>query len=232
MFSGVATTDLLTRLLADATLEEAYAWLCTQRQDYSHNSDVWALRQHWSEVKDGIRRDVAAGTYAFGPVQVYHIDGETRDVWAARDAVVLKALAIVLGEYLTPRLPPTIYHLAGRGGIKGALRQVMGHLTSTSHVMRSDVQSYYASIDHCLLYQHVCAVIPDQRLHALLWDALRCTVCDGGSYREVRRGISRSSPLSPLLGALYLTPLDEAIATSPVRYVRYCAMCATWMTGW
>lgn len=113
MSSGVATTDLLTRLLADATLEEAYAWLCTQRQDYSHNSDVWALRQHWPEVKDLIRREVAAGTYAFALVQVYHIDGETRDVWAARDAVVLKALAIVLGAYLTPRFTP--YYLSSGG---------------------------------------------------------------------------------------------------------------------
>ena len=37
----------------------------------------------------------------------------------------------------------------------------------------------------------------------------------------MRRGIALRSPLSPLLGALYLLPLDRAMAKLDVEYVRY-----------
>ena len=76
----------------------------------------------------------------------------TREVWAALDALVLKATAIVLTRCLEPQLSPDCYHLPGHGGAKAAGRAVAEHLAENTFVFRTDVKSYYASIDHDLLF--------------------------------------------------------------------------------
>jgi RNA-directed DNA polymerase len=143
------------------------------------------------------------------------------EVWSALDALVLKALAIVLTRRLAPHLSPRCTHLAGRGGSKAAGRAVAGHLAANTFVLRSDVKSYYASIDHELLLDQLQPLIPDGRVLALIYQYLRHVVYDDGLYRDVRRGLSRGCPLSPLLGALYLQALDERLAALGLFYVRF-----------
>jgi len=58
------------------------------------------------------------------------------------DALVLKALAIVLGEHLRPHLSERVFHLAGSGGMKAAVRQVAAHPGEHEFVFRTDVKGY------------------------------------------------------------------------------------------
>ena len=55
----------------------------------------------------------------------------------------------------------------------------------------------------------------------LYWQYLKRTETYGGNYWSPNKGISLGCPLSPLIGALYLSPLDRAMAKLPVFYVRY-----------
>jgi hypothetical protein len=73
-------------------------------------------------------------------------DGEEVDLWSARDALVLKALTIVQGDHLP--ISPRRTHVEGHGGAKAAVRQVWERLAENRFVLRTDVKSYYASIDH------------------------------------------------------------------------------------
>ena len=43
----------------------------------------------------------------------------------------------------------------------------------------------------------------------------------GGEFRDIEDGISRGCPISPLLGALYLSSLDNHFANKDVYYIRY-----------
>ena len=36
-------------IASDAVLDEAYAWLCDRRKDYSPHDDVWKLRERWAD---------------------------------------------------------------------------------------------------------------------------------------------------------------------------------------
>ena len=83
--------------------------------------------------------------------------GAEIDLWSARDALVLKALALVLGE----RLPVSrrCVHVKGHGGAKAAVRQVLRRLPEARFVLKTDVASYYASIDHVKLLDRLAAVI-------------------------------------------------------------------------
>ena len=54
-----------------------------------------------------------------------------------------------------------------------------------------------------------------------LWGYLRRYVSDGGEFIDITQGISLGCPLSPLMGALYLKPLDDRMAELGCFYVRY-----------
>lgn len=87
--------------------------------------------------------------------------------------------------------------------------------------MKSDVKVYYASIDHAILFSPIGQYIPDRFVLRLICQYLKRTVCFGGNYRDVTQGISRGCPLSPLMGALYLKPLDDAVAKTFLLYARF-----------
>jgi len=63
--------------------------------------------------------------------------------------------------------------------------------------------------------------IADKRLLNLLRQYMHRSVCRGENYRDIKQGVPLRSPLSPLMGVLYLLPLDQAMARHKIVYVRY-----------
>jgi hypothetical protein len=79
---------------------------------------------------------------SFGTVERFSGSGdeESREVWAAIDALVLKAAAIALSETLGPAFSKQCFHIAGRGGAKAAVRDVDRAALQYPFVFRSDVK--------------------------------------------------------------------------------------------
>ena len=178
---------------------------------------------HWQEVKIDIVQRLRSwrGSYRFSPMRRYVIQGEAVDVWGAQDALVQKAMTIVLEKHLNPLLSQQCYHVAGRGGLKGAVRHVQSGLRLGQFFFRSDVLSYYASLDHNIIRQQFAEVISDKTVLALLDGFLNHLIDKDGLLIENKKGVPRGSALSPLIGAMYLQPLDDAMAKLPVRYCRF-----------
>lgn len=81
-----------------------------------------------------------SGTYRFSLLtRITRTDGEDTDLWSARDALVLKAMALVLGAYLPVSRRCT--HIKGHGGATYAVREVRDHLPDHRFVWRTDVKS-------------------------------------------------------------------------------------------
>ena len=168
-------------LVADDILDAAYDWLCRRRRDYPDDADVWTLRRSWPAVKATLRADLLAGRYRLGLLRrVVNRDGDRLDLWTARDAVVLKALALVL----RPRLPCSqrCTHLKGHGGSAGARRQVRRALPAHRFVLRTDVLEYYASIDHDRLLDRLGEYIRAPRVLRLVDQYLRRCSERGGLF--------------------------------------------------
>ena len=110
---------------------------------------------------------------------------------------------------------------SGRGGLKGAVRSVQSGLRPGQFFFRSDVLSYYASLDHDIIRQQFAAVISDKTVLSLLDGFLNHLIDKDGLLIENKKGVPRGSSLSPLIGAMYLQPLDDAMAKLPVRYCRF-----------
>ena len=214
-------SELIQKIASDSLIDSAYEWLCKRRRDYSHNDEVWNIRFKWSDVKPLLQKSLLAGEYTFSSQIEIKTPERRTELWSAMDALVLKAMSIVLGEHLKPVLSRNCYHLKDHGGEKAAVRTTAKYLKQGQHVMKSDVKSYYASIDHEILFSLLQEYVPDRFVQKLLWQYIRRTVYCDGFYRDVRRGISLGCPLSPLMGALYLKQLDDRMEKTGLFYARF-----------
>ncbi len=188
-------------ITSDDVLDAAYEWLCRRRRNYSAKADVWAFRWSWPREKDEIKDKLRAGTFRFSLLsRVTLKDGKDTDLWSARDALILKAMALVFAKHLPVSRRCT--HLKGHGGAKYAVRKVRDHLPSNRFVLRTDVKSYYASIDHLMLLDQLAVHIRDRRLLNLIGQYLRRTSERGGTFCDYEKGISLGCPLSPLIGGV------------------------------
>ncbi len=183
--------DWIAEVASSAVLDVAFAWLCQRRLDYPGSSDVWNVRRHWPKVKRQLERDLLHGQYRFSPLRRIHAHGECIELWEALDALVLKALAMVLGRTLN--FHRSCYHLPGKGrekrGTKAAVRHICSRLPSNQFVFRSDVKSYYASIDHGVLLSLVRQHIGDPIVLGLIGQYL-----NRGPGLSVRHGNPRHQP--------------------------------------
>ena len=161
------------------------------------------------------------GQYRFDALDEIRLADGPRTIWKAQDALVLKAMAMVLTESLKPHLSKNCVHVKSHGGAKQAVRKIAQNLQPGQFVMRSDVKGYYASIDHFILMQQFCDWVDDRSVRLLFWQHLKRVITLGGTYRDVEKGLSLGYPLSPLMGALYLSPMDKAVEKLGLFYVRY-----------
>jgi len=211
---------LLADITSDEVLDSAYDWLCRRRREYSANSDVWAFRRRWPREKEEIKDELHAGRYRFSLLsRITRKEGDEIDLWSARDALVLKALALVLAKHLPVSRRCT--HLKGHGGANYAVREVRNHLAANRFVLRTDVKSYYASIDHLMLLDQLAVHLKDRRVLNLIGQYLRRTSERGGAFWDYDKGISLGCPLSPLIGAFFLNALDAAAAKLRLFYIRF-----------
>jgi RNA-directed DNA polymerase len=191
-------------------LEAAFLGICELRKDYFPNSDIWFLRRDWHHIKDEMLFQINTGTYQFSPLNRYEFDDETLSLWTSQDRMVLKLIAHVMHQEMADHLPNYCYHLKGHGGLKKAVLHTRDEIPKYHYVMRSDIQGYYESIRFDALMGIIESYIQHPILLKLVRNALRRTETWGGNFYDVdQKGIPMGSPLSPLLGAIALIPLDK-----------------------
>ena len=211
-------------VVADDVLDDAYRWLCERRKRYPDAAVIWTFRQRWPRERERIRQELIAGTYRFGLLsRVRRFSTESLDLWSAPDALVLKCLALTLASAL-PR-SPRCFHLKAIGGdkkgAKAALRAVMDHLAPARFVLKTDVKSYYASIDHARLMNALADYVHDSRITSLVYQyPTRCAE-RGGLFFDHTQGIPLGCALSPLIGAFFLHRLDVAMERVGLFCVRF-----------
>ena len=140
--------------------------------------------------------------------------------WSPDTSGLLKHVKTVLYDQLKPHLSRRCSHIKGHGGVKLSVRYSQRLCNHFSYVARFDVKSYYSSMDHQIIldllrqYQVTPAVISIVSEYLSLPD-----------HNKSGKGMVAGGALSPLIGALYLMPLDKLMeelqATTGIRYQRY-----------
>lgn len=126
----------------------AYQWLCKSRKNHPPDSDIWSLKSTWHNQAEAIMKSFRSGNYQFDvQVKITLSSGETIALWSSQDALIIKVLTGLIQEKMKPFPIYTCYHLKGHGGLKGAERNVMKQLPKHKYFCKTDVHSYYDSID-------------------------------------------------------------------------------------
>jgi RNA-directed DNA polymerase len=201
-------------------LDESFSGLCKQRKHFPVNSDVWDVRFHWESIKPKLIRDLSTNRFTFQPLQkVTKASGEVIHLWTSIDSVVLKLLSLVLSHYLPSSKLCT--HLKGHGGSKQTVTSIQAEIPNNTFVFRTDVKSYYESINHEILLDKLSVYIKNKMVMNLLAQYLKRSVESGGLFKDIKQGISSGCPLSPLISSFYLYELDKEMEDKSVFYRRY-----------
>jgi RNA-directed DNA polymerase len=211
---------MINELTNTKLLDESFSWLCKQRKHFPVNSDVWDVRFHWNTIKPQLIDDLMSNQFNFQPLQkITKSSGEVIHLWTSIDSVVLKLLSMVLSRYLPSSKLCT--HLKWHGGSKQTVTSIQGEIPNNTFVFRTDVKSYYESINHEILLDKLSVYIKNKMVMNLLAQYLKRSVESGGLFRDIKQGISSGCPLSPIISSFYLVELDNKMQGKPVYYRRY-----------
>jgi len=201
-------------------LDDTYRWLCRQRKHFPADADIWHLRFRYPCIKYALLWWINSGQYRFSPQQkIIKSDGEVIHLWGSQDVLVMKLMSSTLQTMLP--LSPRCTHVKGHCGLKQSIADVQKHLGEYKYACKTDVKSYYESIDQYRLMEMINDTVRDMDLRYYLHQIMHRCVEFGGEFRDIDDGISRGCPISPLLGALYLSSLDEHFTNKDVYYIRY-----------
>ena len=213
-------TDISDNL--QTLFSHAYQWLWRSRKRHPPSSDIWSFRRDWRHQAHRVMDRFIQGKHQFAVQQrITLAQGDTVALWSSCDALVLKVLTCIIQTLLKPFLSKNCYHLKGNGGLKGAVRNVIKEYGKYRFFCKTDVLSYYDSMDHYTLLMRLHGYVSDRRIMGYVWQFLNRCVEWGGTYRDIQRGIPRGASLSPLLGAFYLLDLDREMERLDIRYFRY-----------
>lgn len=99
-------------------------------------------------------------------------------------------------------------------------------------VLQLDIDDYFDTIDHNLLFERLKSVIPDEEIIRLIDLCVKMGVVNNKlKWREIKTGVPQGAVLSPLLANFYLHPFDQFVTTKANAYIRYAddflILCAT-----
>lgn len=136
---------------------------------------------------------------------------------------ILKLLTKVLNVWMVTVLSTRCFHQWG--GSKMMLRELHTWSKPGDFVYKTDVYSYYSSLNHDILLNQLKALDWPHHLLKILYAYCKRTVLRRGPSIHCTSGIPKGGSLSPALGALYLTPLDYAmerwVARGDCFYARF-----------
>lgn len=89
-------------------------------------------------------------------------------------------------------------------------------------ILRLDIDNYFDTINHDILFSRLRPVIPDEEILRLVKLCVQMgNVNRGCKWDESSLGVAQGSVLSPLLSNYYLHPFDQFILSKTPMYVRY-----------
>ena len=151
---------------------------------------------------------------------VFNLDGRFMARWLAGDKRVLSQAHETLSGELKGKFSARCTHVKGHGGVKKSLRLLTRVIPGFRYAARFDVARYYESIDHNILLSQLKKMQVSQRSQHIVQQYLALP-----DRRNTGKGMIAGGSLSPLLGAVMLTPLDKImeaeIRTGHLWYIRY-----------
>lgn len=89
-------------------------------------------------------------------------------------------------------------------------------------ILRLDIDNFFDTIDHDILFRRIRPVVPDEELLRLIQLCVKMGVVSKKmKWEEVKEGLPQGAVLSPLLANYYLHSFDQFVLSHTKMYVRY-----------
>lgn len=169
--------------------------------------------------------------YRYIPEPYYEVkipkgEGEFRSLSlpTVRDKIVQQVVKDLIEPILEREFLDVSYAYRERKGPLKAINRVT-HLIENEKrgwVTICDIDDYFDSVDHDLLFHMLSERIKDEKLLVLIRLWVKMGKVDRRlRWRDAARGIPQGSIISPLLANLYLHPFDRMMVERRFGYVRY-----------
>lgn len=179
-----------------------------------------------------LHRDLIMQKYEHSPYSAFYInDPKQRHIHKAtvRDRIVHHAVFSVLNPIFEPTFIPTSFSCRiGKGTHKGVetlsmmLRQVSRNNTRPCFALKCDINKFFASIDHDVLFSMLRRRIGDDRALWLLKDIIDSFIANPANI-FYRTGLPIGNLTSQLFANIYLNEFDQFVKRDLQieNYVRY-----------
>lgn len=151
-------------------------------------------------------------------------DGSSRQLCipAVRDRVAQAAVLEVLGPVFETEFEACSFGYRRGRSVRSAVQEIRKHYEAGFRwVVEADVDAYFDSVDHALLFARLHRLISDRQVTDLIERWVRGPVWDGSQLYRVDRGIPQGVVISPALANLFLDHLDETLLAAGQKLVRY-----------
>lgn len=172
------------------------------------------LRFRTGEQLIEIRSALLNGTFIWGPYRQFEIrDPKKRLISAAPfgDRVVHTAICQIIEPILDPLLQGAVYACRKSKGNRNAVIDLLLCLRRFGpgrFVMKLDIERYFESIRHDVLFAKLSEQWPDESLNPLIWSLLR----SHPEYGPRGVGLPIGNLSSQLFANFYLASIDELIS--------------------
>jgi group II intron reverse transcriptase/maturase/CRISPR-associated endonuclease Cas1 len=166
-----------------------------------------------------------SGTYIPGAAQQFDLpkrSGGMRPIAAAslEDRVVQKVLVEVLQPHF--KFSDKSYAYRQGKGPARAVKRVMDFINRGNFwAVRTDIKSFFDTINHKTLAKMLSKHIEDQRIVQLIILFFKSGIMKKLDYHDHLDGIHQGGPLSPFLSNLYLDPFDRYLEERSIEFVRF-----------
>lgn len=194
-----------------------------QARRLSHeNNDIHFLQRDKLWLEKGIDQ-IIQGDYSPGCIERYYF-GNNRgccDNVPIKDRVLQRVIYEELKPTLKKIMSTHCYHLQGPEGVRKVSHHIREKLEENKYFIRTDIKSYFNSINHALLIKNIENHYDDPRLVKLLTQIIKTPINTPNGFINPDKGIALGSPLSLFFSALYLKEFDDCFTACEVDYFRY-----------
>ena len=219
---------MLNEVIAPANLRLGFARVEASRGMAGvDNVTIGAYRRNLEVNIALLGEELHSGRYVPLPLLLLLVakaDGSPRvlSVPAVRDRVAQAAVMNLIEPIFEAHFEDVSFaYRRGRSVKAAALRIRELRDQGYRFVVKADLDAYFNTIDHDVLFAKVTAIIRDPEIFNLLKLWVQAEVYDGEQVFVMDKGIPQGAVISPLLANLFLDELDETLLVRGYKLVRY-----------
>lgn len=230
MTTSSSKTTLFHRLCQEQTL--LAAWQLVKSKNAAGGLDGVSVAQYNENIGEhlaAIVSELRQGSWTPQPylrVEIPKKNSEKRKLGllTIKDKIIQQAILTLISPQFDRLFVNNSYGYRPQKGPVRAIHRThnLCQMKKTQWVLRLDIDNYFDTIDHTILFQRLQPYVKDDEILRLIQLCVSMgNVTHKGHWVESSMGVPQGAILSPLLSNFYLHPFDQFILSRTPHYVRY-----------